>query len=479
MKKLLFAFLAMLIIAFLVSAALIGEVWVPGEKDEYQYPQPQVVETKALKVGESYQIPEILLGDNEKIDHIEVSDEDILKLEGQQVTALGEFFDSHILVYTSEQQIEQKQPRYSKVSIFGLDLTDAFNGYRSWVRDLLHIEEYQPPRTELRTLRIFEYDFEIADLSEKAIRTESLAAITVDESRNLAPEITLDTFVSSIVISNPDVIRVEEDNGSYRLTGLKEGEARVSFLISRSKSLTQERYEAYSRYQQEKGKSVSPDPDKVEVAVRRIDFNISVKEKKQSSDTPVSGEKVYFTTSKGFTGYTQGGCTYIEGLLIVNKTYTLPSTYGNGLTSTAKTAFNKMKAAAAEDGITLKIVSGFRSYEYQTEVYNRNVNKEGKAKADTHSARPGHSEHQAGLAMDINSLKQEFDQTAEFAWLQANAYKYGFIMRYPQGKTSSTGYIYEPWHYRYVGTSWAEIFYNNGNWITVEDYFGITSRYSD
>ncbi len=138
-----------------------------------------------------------------------------------------------------------------------------------------------------------------------------------------------------------------------------------------------------------------------------------------------------------------------------------------------------MKKDAAKDGIKLSIVSGFRSYNYQVDLYNRYVKNEGKQQADSHSARPGHSEHQAGLAMDINSLSQTFDQTAEFAWLQANAWKYGFIMRYPKDSTGSTGYIYEPWHYRYVGEQWAEVFYNGGDWITVEDYFGITSRYSD
>ena len=221
------------------------------------------------------------------------------------------------------------------------------------------------------------------------------------------------------------------------------------------------------------------DRDKVEVLLRQIDCAITITEKPQDDPEEPTGEKTYFTTSKGYQGYVLNGVTYIEGLLVVNKTYSLPSSYGKALTSQTQAAYNRMKQAAAKEGIKLSIVSGFRSYSYQVDLYNRYVKSEGKAQADSHSARPGHSEHQAGLAMDINSLSQSFDQTPEFAWLQANAWKYGFIMRYPKDSTAVTGYIYEPWHYRYVGEQWAEVFYNNGNWLTVEEYFGITSRYSD
>ena len=77
----------------------------------------------------------------------------------------------------------------------------------------------------------------------------------------------------------------------------------------------------------------------------------------------------------------------------------------------------------------------------------------------------------------MNSVEDDFAGTPEAIWLHNNCYKYGFIIRYPQGKTNETGYIYEPWHFRYVGTELAEILYNGGDWITMEDYFGITSVY--
>jgi len=186
-----------------------------------------------------------------------------------------------------------------------------------------------------------------------------------------------------------------------------------------------------------------------------------------------------FTTSKGFNGEVKNGITYIEGTLIANKTYKLTSDYGNGITKETQTAFNKMVKAAKEVGYNIYITSGFRSYATQKTIYNNYVKNDGKKNADTYSARPGHSEHQTGLAIDINQIKESFGYTEEGKWINDNCYKYGFILRYPKGKDSITGYIYEPWHLRYVGIDLATKLYNNGNWITIEEYFGIDSKYSD
>ena len=209
------------------------------------------------------------------------------------------------------------------------------------------------------------------------------------------------------------------------------------------------------------------------------EFILHIKEKnveKQITSNDSQGA-TFFTTSKGFKGVTKNGVTYIDGYLIVNKTYTLPSSYGNGLTNVTIEAFNKMQAAAKVDGLNIYISSGFRSYSYQKTLYNNYVNKDGVVVADTYSARAGHSEHQSGLAFDVNTINDSFANTEEGKWLNDNCYKYGFILRYPKGKSDETGYQYEPWHFRYVGVELAEKLYNNGNWITVEDYFGITSRY--
>lgn len=184
-----------------------------------------------------------------------------------------------------------------------------------------------------------------------------------------------------------------------------------------------------------------------------------------------------FTTSKGYKGEVKNGIVYIEGYLIANKTYPLPKSYGDGITSTAQAAFNKMKEGAKKDGLTLTIASGYRSYSYQNTIYNNYCKRDGKKEADTYSARPGHSEHQSGLAMDLNRVGNSFTGSKEAKWLEKNCYKYGFILRYPQGKTNETGYVYESWHFRYVGEDLAKKLYNGGNWITMEDYFGITSEY--
>jgi len=185
-----------------------------------------------------------------------------------------------------------------------------------------------------------------------------------------------------------------------------------------------------------------------------------------------------FTTSKGFSGKVVDGVTYIDGVLIANKTYSLPSNYGSGLTSTTQNAFNKMKADASSLGLNIYISSGYRSYYDQKYIYNNYVARDGQAAADRYSARAGHSEHQTGLAFDLNTIDDSFTYTNEGKWVRDNCYKYGLILRYPQGKESITGYMHESWHLRYVGVDLATKLYNGGDWITLEEYYGIDSKYS-
>lgn len=171
----------------------------------------------------------------------------------------------------------------------------------------------------------------------------------------------------------------------------------------------------------------------------------------------------------------QGGLTYIQGILVVNKSYPLPSTYNPGLNGESMAAFEVMKKAAANDGINLFIVSGFRSYSHQATLYKNYVTRSGQAEADRYSARPGHSEHQTGLALDLNSASSSFAGTKEAIWLANNSYRFGFIVRYPEGKEAITGYIYEPWHMRYLGIENAAKVYNSG--LCLEEYLKIDSKY--
>lgn len=166
---------------------------------------------------------------------------------------------------------------------------------------------------------------------------------------------------------------------------------------------------------------------------------------------------------------------YIDGILIVNKTYSVPASYNpGGLTWECASAFERLRAGAAADGINIYLSSGFRSYDYQAMLYNGYCAYYGQASADTFSARPGHSEHQTGLAIDCNIINDSFRGTPEAIWLENHCHEYGFIIRYPYGKDYVTGYKYEPWHIRYIGDKATEI-YESG--LTLEEYYGLSSVY--
>lgn len=197
------------------------------------------------------------------------------------------------------------------------------------------------------------------------------------------------------------------------------------------------------------------------------------------------------TTSKGFQIQEINGATYIDGVLIANKTYALPQDFiptnpdqpvnadrsSTCLDKTLMSAWNTMLKDATAKGLNIYIASGYRSYNYQVNVYNRYVKSDGAAVADTYSSRPGNSEHQTGLCFDLNTIEDSFQYTNEGKWVNDNCYKYGFCIRFPKGKDSATGYQYESWHLRYVGVDLATKLYNNGDWLSLEEYFGITSQY--
>lgn len=213
--------------------------------------------------------------------------------------------------------------------------------------------------------------------------------------------------------------------------------------------------------------------------------------KKQTTSTAIQTSN---KTKKGYSIEYRNGAYYINNVLVVNKTYKLSKDWKpvnsyktvpsdgfdrNPLDTEAYEAWKVMKSDAASLGLNLWAQSGYRSYDYQNDLYNGYVKRSGKKAADTYSARPGASEHQTGLAFDLNTITNSFKDTAEGKWVNSNCYLYGYIIRYPEGKTNETGYIYEPWHIRYVGKELAKELYNNGNWITMEDYFGIDSKYND
>lgn len=137
-------------------------------------------------------------------------------------------------------------------------------------------------------------------------------------------------------------------------------------------------------------------------------------------------------------------------------------------------------AEAEKVGIELFAVSGYRSYTRQTMIFDAKVGQVGEAAAAQVVAVPGFSEHQSGLAMDISSksvnleLIEDFGLTDEGKWLAENAHQFGFILRYPEGKESITGYQYEPWHFRYVGVEAAAIIFERD--VTLEEYFNLVQK---
>lgn len=146
------------------------------------------------------------------------------------------------------------------------------------------------------------------------------------------------------------------------------------------------------------------------------------------------------------------------------------------LRAQAATQLEKMFEDAKTQGLEdLYLVSGYRSYDYQNEIFSNSIKNRGKEYTEKYMAKPGHSEHQTGLTADISTqgagftLEESFENTNEGKWLAENAHKYGFILRYPKDRVESTGYAYEPWHFRYVGTQVSEYMYKND--MILEDVY--------
>ena len=169
------------------------------------------------------------------------------------------------------------------------------------------------------------------------------------------------------------------------------------------------------------------------------------------------------------------GCTYVDDILVANKTYSLPREYDPGMLPETEKAFQSLCTYAAQEGLDIYEGSGYRSYDYQVKVYNSMVSGYSKEYADTWSARPGHSEHQTGYTIDCNTINNDFADTPEGKWLAAHCHEFGFIIRFPEGKEKITGYHYESWHIRYVGREHATAMYEQG--LTLEEYLDIDSSY--
>ena len=162
------------------------------------------------------------------------------------------------------------------------------------------------------------------------------------------------------------------------------------------------------------------------------------------------------------------GVYYVGEVLICNKKYPLPESFGDGIYAEAYNALEKMRR---DSGYPMEVLSGYRSYQYQEQTFAYWESLYGTARAEQISARAGTSEHQTGLAFDISSLNVSYINTYEGKWLNENCWKYGFIIRFPDGCQNHTGYSYEPWHIRYVGVELAKQIHENS--CCLEHYLGL------
>ena len=195
----------------------------------------------------------------------------------------------------------------------------------------------------------------------------------------------------------------------------------------------------------------------------------------------------------GFYNYIKKADTKKDILILVNKYLKLDENYvpndleeinqknfisGNKdrklLKKEARLAFERLSNDSIKNNTPVYGQSGYRSFATQKSIYEKALKEKGQS-ADTDTAKPGHSEHQTGLTIDVSSTKKgnmlNFENTDSFKWMTENAYKYGFILRYPKGKENIHGYTYEAWHYRYVGIKVARDIHDNYNNLTFDEYY--------
>ena len=200
---------------------------------------------------------------------------------------------------------------------------------------------------------------------------------------------------------------------------------------------------------------------------------------KMAKNERVDGERYYVDATglwKANSKVTNKGSYYsLQGkydeIVVANKHYPMSKDYYPGENATAKAAFLKLIAQMQEEGYAISDnYSGFRSYATQAQLYQSYVNQEGQAAADRYSARPGYSEHQTGLAFDVIGTDGQLVEDSNAAqWLLEHAPDYGFVVRYPRGKESITGYMHEEWHLRYIGKEAKDI---AASGLTLEEYYG-------
>ena len=265
--------------------------------------------------------------------------------------------------------------------------------------------------------------------------------------------------LSKIGYSKEEIVEIEklkDSNIDYLLT--IEYNKDISNLI-KEKYFIEKNLKSYLTYSKESGKDLSD-----VVAIVNVGANNEWYTNTKKSD--ISKNELMLTNKF----YSLDNTYNSDNMVKVSNQYS----YGDNQMVTQATfdAFLSMFNDAKKEDLTLIINSSFRSYEDQEEIYNFYKDTRGESEANKIAAKAGFSEHQTGMAIDIQtygSSAKTFEEFDEFKWLQNNAHKYGFILRYPKDKEYLTGYEYESWHYRYVGVDVATYIYENN--ITFDEYY--------
>lgn len=281
---------------------------------------------------------------------------------------------------------------------------------------------------------------------ETAVTTEETTAVTTKEPPYTLP---VTDYLNTVTIMGPNLIYVGESfDFDYVISHKNADRASIFWSI-----------EGKGAELKEDGLVIAREKGEVTLKITDVSNGLSDSLLIHLVESP---EEVDFVTE-------------VNGIPIANKTYPVPADYNPGLDGEVYERFMALKTDAAKDGVEINFMSGFRSYSEQKNVYKGWVKKYGE-EADRVSARPGHSEHQLGLAIDVNEATFDFADTPEGKWLRENCYKYGFILRYPSFEAEAiTGYMYEPWHIRYLGDETA--YYVHFSGLTLEEYLGIDSEY--
>ena len=270
------------------------------------------------------------------------------------------------------------------------------------------------------------------------------------------------TIIPSINKNNTSKTQDEKKELRREEKSLTEEEKKLKTLNNINKKIDYFKKEYLDRYIEYKKENTNLSDEQV---IKNVNMNLD-KEKYEYKQAAK-----YLNTEKILVNkYYYLGPDYVpENLEPIDNQYAVNNMK---LVKIAKEAFEELAKAAKKENLSIIAMSTYRSYDYQVNLYNRYAQQDGKENADTYSGRPGHSEHQTGLAADVYNKTEpytNFEKTKEFEWMQKHAHEYGFILRFPKDKVNETGYQFESWHYRYVGLESAK--YIKEHNISLEEYY--------